>query len=427
MNFDKTAFRQKVRSLVTNGEFGKVAEAITPYVRLRLYEESFADRVLAVRNVTESDLQVEIENDSFYVVGHVEQPTEHAVSANFISRAFERYISGERYKIPLGQHTTTQRRKSTHELKAYDYDILADAAEKDVFELGNLKDWKLIQILNDCIDLSGKAMTDVVDTGTTGPVQVTKLHFNRLGATLNTGGRTGLPSEDRLQVAKFLTSRQLIDDLALLDSTTFGDPLTGEMFEKGVTVRSVLGTEFVSSIKERMFTESDAVSWITYGAGTSSSDSLVIDGVTIAITDAQDGPTSATEVFNGINNSAPLAAAGITATNPSSGVVRIVKTAAADEEARTYQAAAMVITHPGDLTVTEVAGFDRYDIIWAFPEAQFLGELIRVTGNDVTTEMWKTNGEEIVNAVSREYFGMGIGNYNGVAKLRIQRAYFPAS
>lgn len=420
--FDKTAFRQKVRSLVVNGEFAKVAEAITPYVRLRLYEESFVDRVLAVRTVTESDLQVEIADDSFYVVSNIEQGTERAVVANFIDRPIEDYIKGARYKIPLGMHKTRQRRKSVHELKAYDYDILSDAADKDVFELGNLKDWKMLLMLNRCLALSGKVHADVVDTLTTGPVQVAKIHFNRLGAVLNTGGRTGLPSEDRLQVAKFLTHRQIIDDLALLDQNTFGDPLTGEMFTKGVTVKSVLGTEYIASIKERMFTEHDFVRIITI-AGTSSSTEFVVDGVTLAVTNAQNGTLTATQLTGLINADATLIAAGVTATNPSAGVVRIVKKAVANEASRTFTNTFDLPTVNSGSTLTDTSsGYDRYDVIWAFPEPQFLGEIVRIAGSDVMNEMWKTNGEEIVNAVSREHFGMGIGNFNGLAKLRIQRA-----
>jgi len=422
-SFDKTAFKQKVRNLVVNGEFSKVADAITPYIRVRLYEESFTDRVLAVRNVSESDLQVEVGNDSYYVVSHVEQRTEKALVANFIDRPFEDYIAGERYKIPLGMHKTRQRQKSVHELKAYDYDILADAADKDVFELGNLKDWKLIQMLNACVGISGKVHEDVVDTASTGTVQIQKIHFNRLGAVLNTGGRTGVPSEDRLQVAKFLTHRQLIDDFALLDNTVFGDALLSDMFEKGVVAKNVLGTEYIASIKERFFTEHDAVALITM-SGTSSSDSVTIDGVQVAITDAQNGTASATELYTNINANTDLAAAGITATNPSAGVCRVVKKAAANEAARIYQADALTISDAGALTNVVTKGYDRYDVLWSFPEPQFLGEIVRIAGTDVETEMWKTNGEQIVNAVSRENFGMGIGNANGVAKLRIQRARY---
>lgn len=420
-NFDKTAFRQKVRSLVVNGEFAKVAEAITPYVRLRLYEESFADRVLAVRTVTESDLQVEVSNDSYYVVSHVEQRTEKALVANFIDRPVEDYIAGERYKIPLGMHKTRQRQKSVHELKAYDYDILSDAADKDIFELGNLRDWKLINMLNSCIALSGKEHDDVVDTTTTGPVQIQKIHFNRLGAVLNTGGRTGLPSEDRLQVAKFLTHRQLIDDLALLDNTVFGDPLTGEMFTKGVTVRSVLGTEYIASIKERFFVEEDFVRVITL-SGTAASTSITVNGVALGVPDGT-AAAAATDLAADINANATLTAAGFSATNPSDGVVRIVRKATANELSRTFTSTFDLPTSSGGISIADTSsGFDRYDVVWAFPEPQFMGEIVRVAGQDISTEMWKTNGEEIVNSVSREWFGMGIGNFNGIAKLRIQRS-----
>jgi hypothetical protein len=427
---NKVAFNQKVRPYIASNELDKVAAALEPYVKLRLYEDSFADRILAVRQVTEADLIPEIENDSFYVIGKVEQATEAAVVANFIDRPTERYISGKRYKIPLGKHKTPIARKQKDELMAYDYDILADAADKDVFELGILRDWKLIAAMNECIRFSGKQMDDVVGTSNSGAVQIDKIHINRLESVLNSGGRTGLPAKDELKATRLLFNDMTRRDFALLSQPTLGDELAGRVFTEGFTIDRIQGVQYISSIKHRLLTEHEYASLVTFSGATAAGHAVVVNGVSFDV-EAGSAELAAQKLADGINASTDPAirttadghALPVVRAEVEGATVRVITVPVADAEDRLFIGGKVAVDASGSAVASVVAeGFDRYDIVWAFPDEEFIGEIIRISGQDITTEMWKTNGEEMINRVCREWFGLGIGNYNGVAKMRLQRS-----
>lgn len=437
MGLDKTArqnFSRKIRPLIQGDQFDKVSAAITPYVRVRLYEDSFADRVLAVRTVTEAELIPEVGDDSFYVITNVEQATEQAVVANFIDRPSERYLAGQRYKVPLGKHITPVARKSKNELLAYNYDLLQDAAEKDVFELGMLRDWKLINILNECVRVSGRVHEDVVDFAKEGPVQIGKIHTNRLESVLNSGGRTGLPSKNELKTTRFLFNDHTRRDFSLLDLQTYGDRLAEEMFVSGMTVKTLQGIEYISSIKSRLLTEHEAVTLVKFAGAVEATETLVVNGVSFSL--AADAATADAAA-------AGFAAAINASTNPairrevddvetvyvrataSGDTLRLAAAPAPNQEERSFISFDVPVDASGIAGGADVKkGTDRYDIVWAFPDPEFMGEIVRVAGRDIEPEIWKTPGEEMINRVMREWFGMGIGNVNGAAKLRMQRARF---
>lgn len=416
--FDKVAFQNRVRPLLKEKNYEKVAAALTPYVKVRLYEQSFADQILHVRKVSEKELIAETDgnaDDSYYVVGHVEQGTAKAVSANFVSRPFERYIAGQRYKIPVGTHESPIASKNTRELLAYDYDILSDAQTKDVFALGNLRDWKLIQIMNDCVDMSQRTAQDIVDVNTTSEVQIQKVHFRNLSSVLETGGRNSMPAEDRLKTQKFLAASELMNDLAMLDTTVLGDNLAEEMFRRGVQVQTVLGVDYITSIKSRMLTEHEHVTRCQIDTTPSGDVTFTVLGTQLTVGSGADAQAVA-DVING--SGLPVRAEAINAT-----IFRVIADVEANDNERAFIGSDPAVDFSGSFDASILSkGWDRYDVLWAFPSPEYLGEIIRISGQDIETEMWHTHAENTVHRRSTEWFGMGIGNYNGVSKLRIQRA-----
>jgi hypothetical protein len=434
---DKAArleFTRKLRPFIEGGDYEKVASQITPYVRVRLYEESFADNILAVRQVTEAELIPEIEEDSYYVITNVEQGTKRAVVANFMDRPSEDIIAGKRYKIPLGKHMSRQARKLKDELLAYNYDILQDAVEKDIFELGMLRDWKLINVFNECVRLSGKMHADVTNVASSGPVQIDKVHTNRLESVLNSGGRSGMPSRDELKTTRFLFNDHTRRDYPLLDTQTLGYNLAEDMFVNGMTVKTLQGITYISSIKNILLTEHEHVTLLTFAsASPASATSVFVEGVTFTVPTSTPAASIAANVATQINASSNPAIrqtvdeatlvhvrAEVTATNQ----LRIIRSVVANNDTQAFEAPEPVVNFSAISGVTTAKGYDRYDIVWAFPDPEFMGEIVRVAGRDIEPEVWYTPGESMVNRVLREWFGMGMGNVNGVAKLRMQRARF---
>ncbi|MCS4157676.1 hypothetical protein [Salinibacter ruber] len=434
-DFDKKAYNERIRSFVDDGEFDKVGEAIRPYIRVKLYEDSFADQILAVRPVTENDLQVDTETDSYYVLTDVEQGTEQATVANFRDRPYERYLYGNRFEIPLGEHQTPIVQKNKEELMAYDYDLLADAADKDVYELGIQRDVKLLTILNECVRISGKT-TDVTDDAQEGAVQIQKDHINDLSTLLESGTRTGMPAEDQLKATRMLINEDTRKDFGKLDLNQLGDNLTGEVFTDGFTREQVQGLEFMSSIKKRLLTEHERVTLVSFEAGNGSVDEdIMVEGEAITV-NAASAAEAAQQLAEGIQSLTPLDGAPGIVEEVDGAVKRHVRAELFDDttvrisrapdnnlddrEFASHQITVDLSNFGGGTAQTK--GYDRFDVMWAFPDEEFMGEIVRLSGKDVESEVWKTKGENEINRRSWEYFGLGIGNTEGVAKYRMQRA-----
>lgn len=442
-NFDKQAYNEQLRDYIRTDQFDKVAAAIRPYIRTQIYEDSFADEILAVRQVSDAELQVDTETDSFYVVSSVEQDTAEATVANFRDRPYSRYAYGKRFEIPIGEHQTPILRKNRQELKAYDYDLLSDAADKDAHSLGVLRDFKVLEMLNECVRINDKNAADVTDNSKEGNVQVSKQHIRDLQSTLTTTGRTGLPAEKQLEVSRMLIHEGIRKDFAMLGEAELGDNLTSEVFTEGFTRESVLGTEFISSIKRRLLTEHERAVLVDFNGGNGSTDETVgVNGEDVTV-NAGSADAAAQALVDAINGATPADGKPgiveevdgapqrhITAEIHESGVARLNRTvdysrdpAALDEKMfRSLELPVDTGNYSGGTDISK--GMDRFDVLWAMPDPEFMGEIVRPSGEDIRSEVWKTDGENEINRRSWEQFGMGIGNVNSVAKKRLQRERF---
>jgi hypothetical protein len=435
----KQATNEAIRPYIKSGELSKVAAAIEPYIQVRLYEESFADQLLPVRYVTEKEIIPELDNDSGYVIGKVEQPTAHAVVANFRDRPSERYIKGRRFRIPLGKHKTPVATKNKDELMFYDYDILGDAAQKDYNALGLLRDWKTLSVFRECTQISGKS-EDIVDAAKTGPLQIDSPHINRLETLLNSGTRSGRPSMDQLKTTRVLMNDDTRREFALLQFNRVGGDLAGRLFTEGFMIERVLGIEYMSSIKKNLLTEFEPVTLVEFsGAQAASAGTLTVNGVAFTLPASTSQENSASVLAGLINSSASAAIRQEIQDGEDveayvvqhvyavaeGNVLRIRAAAKPQFEDRIFAGDPLTVSLTGVTNGAVVgSGEDSFDVIWAFPDGNFMGELVRISGKDVYTEMWSTPGEEDINRVTREWFGLGIGNVNGAARLRVQRGRY---
>lgn len=321
--YNRVAFNEQVVSAVKDGNFSKIAESISPYIRERIYEMSFIEQVLKVRNIETTDLIPEEKNDTNFVYGQLEQPTDLAITMNFRGKPFTKTHNGRRYKIPLGYNSTDITSKSEQEMMAFSYDLFADLEQKEIFELHYMRDSKLIAMLNACVALSSKTKDFDTASGTV-VIHPEKAHFVTAANILETGDRQSMPDRKTLKCTKYLCSSTILNDLALWDSVDV-DTMAAELATNGWTSTRLLNKELIVSNKNALFVEKD--------------------------------------------------------------------------------------------------GNHLYDVVYALPDGDFLGEVIHVNGMEIKPEVWRENGEHKISRRSSEYFAAGIGNYNGVSKIRLMRKY----
>jgi hypothetical protein len=317
---DQVLFNEKLVQAINSGDFSKIAAAIAPYTRQRIYEMSFIESVLKVRDIEVRDLIPEVDSDTSYVLGELEQNTDKAITMNFQGKPYTVTKSGRRFKIPIGYNSTPITQKSEQEMLSFTYDLFKDLEQKEIFALHRLRDVKFLQMAKEAVALSGK-QKDFALAGD-GVVYPEKDHFVELANLLETGDRTGIPDENVLACTKYLCSRTILNDLARWSSIDV-DVLASELVVKGWASARILDKELIVSTKADLFVEKD--------------------------------------------------------------------------------------------------GNKIYDVIWAFPDEEYIGEVIHINGMEIKPEIWRENGTHNIYRRSSEYFGAAIGNYNGAARIRLQR------
>lgn len=433
-------FQEKYAEAVSNNNFTKVSAELSPYIKVSIYEQSVVSAFLRDRPVSASDLIPEVgHNDTFYVMGQVEQPTKEAVAVNFRGQAATFTPGGRRFKIPLGRHMSKVSRKPQDELMAFNYDLFQELEEKDVFELHTLRDRKFLNACHASVVTSGKSKEYLL-SGSATVVRPDKIHFTENSQLLEAGARTGYPSENVLKATKHLFAQQLWHDLNLWESEGAGGDLVSQISINGYPATMLMGIAYVTSVKNVLYVEKDPSAYITFTDLGVNAETVVIDGVTYTFKTSPAGVTGDREVALGAT-AAEAATALYTVlvrdqgeddclgnnwvfTNPSAGVVKVRKVYDADW--KRYSPDPFVVSETCTNASWGTVGADLFDHIYTFPDAEYLGEIVRINGKEIESDIWKERGEKTTEVCRRssEFSGGAIGNINGAALARLQRSEY---
>lgn len=434
---EKARFQEKYAEAIAQGNYPKIAAQMSPFIKVRIYENSVCTALLKPRTVQPSDLiPEEGHNDTFFVFGQIEQPTVEAIAVNFRGQGTTFVPGGRRFKIPLGRHMSKVSKKNQDELLAFDYDLFSELADHDIFELHTLRDKKFLWAAQAAVITSGKWSENLL-SGSATVVRPDKIHFTTNAQLLESGSRTGYPSEDTLKATKHLMGSQIWHDLNLWESEGAGGELVSKITINGYPAQTIMGITYITSTKNVLYVEKDPVIEFTFSGINVNNKLFTIDGVTYTSKTSAAGLTgdreydvvgsaelAATELYNVLvrdQNSVDCLGNNYAFSNPSSGVVRVRKIY--DNSWKRFSPAVMVTSEDEDNGAFGTAGFDMYDHIYTFPEADYLGEMVQIAGQEVETDMWKERGEKLTEVCRRsaEFSGGAIGNINGIAMTRLQR------
>ncbi len=211
----------------------KTAQAGGAFVRERLRELSFLPSIVPPEYVTKADCQRSIYHDTLVKIVDIE-PQSKAAAVNFRGKAFERYVEGDRYEIPLLKNESEKFKKQEAELLAYDYPVTKVIEENSVKDLGKVRDGKFIEFTEAVIATNGKNITPAV----AGPA--TSVNLVKLFKALDT---------DELAVGTILMHKADWDDFMVQDASKIGSPLASEIIVNGYKYNTILGHKLVVTIK----------------------------------------------------------------------------------------------------------------------------------------------------------------------------------
>jgi len=258
----------------------KIAEISGVYIRDRLRETSFADRIVPPKPVQRTECQRSVNHDTLVKIVDIE-PNSRAMSLTFRGQPTARLIRAERYEIPFFTISSEQFQKHEQELLAYEMPITKIIEENSVKDLLSIKDRTFLVHVESCIQAmqleanSNTATTFSATTVNAGSV-VSKSVIKGEGALAAAAADfTVYPilKPDLIKLKKILHRRHLradrllmtepdYDDLSAWTIQDVGMNIAGETATEGWKANTVVGLKIVRTIKTDVLREGNVYCFV---------------------------------------------------------------------------------------------------------------------------------------------------------------------
>lgn len=245
----------------------KLAAEVGGYIRDRLREASFLERVLPPQTVTRSDCQISVNHDSLVKIEHLE-PRSRAMVVTFRGEPSARLLRGERVEVPFITIMSEMYQKPEQEFLAYPYPLGKVVEQNSIRDIGEIQDRQFliyseaaVQALQTEANGSTTSLNATALQSATPPVEfsVIKGELARAASTNDAIVRP-IQRPDIVNLMKLLDGNRLECELILITSKDLDDVLQwtiedqgskvqSETTEKGWVFNTLLGKKLIRTIK----------------------------------------------------------------------------------------------------------------------------------------------------------------------------------
>lgn len=246
----------------------KLSARFGGYVRDRLRESSFAEKVLPPEPIDRSQCQVSENHDALIKIVFLE-PRSRAMVMTFRGEPRANFIRGEKVGVPFYTIMSEMYQKTEQEFLAYDFPIGKVIEQNSVKDIGEIQDREFLIHAEACVqalqtEANGGSVTTLNATtlaGVTPPVEfsVAKGEGART-SSVNTATVMPLQKPDIVRLLKLLDGNRLESDQILLTSVDWndilqwtvednGDKIQSETVVNGYKYNMLLGKRYIRTIK----------------------------------------------------------------------------------------------------------------------------------------------------------------------------------
>jgi hypothetical protein len=242
----------------------KVAEQGSVYIRDRLREVCFVDKILPPDPVTRADCQVSVNHDTLVKIVEIE-PKSRAMTMSFRGQPTARFIRAPRVECPFYTISSEKFEKTEQELLAYQMPITKVIEDNSVKDLQEIKDREFLRY----IEAAVQALQSDANGG------ATALRASTYAATVKKSvikgiGAQGASSDDftvypilrpdlvnlfklmdgeRLRTERFIMTEPDYDDVLAWTLQDMGDKMQSETMVDGYKYNTLLGRKLIRTIK----------------------------------------------------------------------------------------------------------------------------------------------------------------------------------
>lgn len=246
----------------------KLAAEVQGYIRDRLREASYLEKVLPPQTVTRSDCQISVNHDSLVKIEHLE-PRSRAMVVTFRSEPTARLLRGERVEVPFITIMSEMFSKPEQEFLAYPYPLGKVVEANSIKDIGEIQDRQFTIYSESAVqalqtEANGGSVTTLNASalqGGTPPVEfsVIKGELARAALTDDAVVRP-IQRPDVVNLMKLLEGNRLECELLLITNKDLLDVLQWTIEDQGSKVQSetsiqgwqyntLLGKKVVRTIK----------------------------------------------------------------------------------------------------------------------------------------------------------------------------------
>lgn len=200
-------------------------EAVTDFIRMRMREEGFARQIIPPVQVTDSDLDKQVDTDKPVIVCEKEPDSPAAISVPFGTLPNNRYIRGINFRVMFQRIMSPRFLKDINELRTYDMDIRQVLSDNALKDMQAEEDGKFIGTVDNILIAPG---TVVPDTGVCQWEEIT-------------GGITRDTWNDAMKIlpktpAHFSAATVLLNNVTILEFQKWGRDEVGGDFAQQVAM-----------------------------------------------------------------------------------------------------------------------------------------------------------------------------------------------
>ena len=229
--------------MLDNGMEKQAQDAVNDYIRVRMREDGFARRILPPVQITNDELDRQVDTDKPVKVVDKEPNSPGAISVPFATLPINRYIKGPRFRVMFDRILTPRFTKDIDELRTYDMDIRQILSDNSIKDMLAEEDGKFITVCNLLLGSQGATVAE------TNSVQWQLIGGGITRDTVAEAMKILPSTPNHLNPSTVLINNVSIWDIVKWGRDEAGGDLSQDLVERGFAEREIMGVRWIVTIK----------------------------------------------------------------------------------------------------------------------------------------------------------------------------------
>jgi len=229
--------------MLDQGMEKQAQDAVNDYIRVRMREDGFHRRILPPVQLTNDELDRQVDTDKPVKIVDKEPNSPGAISVPFATQPVNRYIKGPRFRVMFDRIMTPRFTKDIDELRTYDMDIRQILSDNSIKDMLAEEDGKFIAVCDLLLVAQGAVVPE------TNSVQWQNIGGGITRDTVAEAMKILPSTPNHLSPSTVLINNVSIWDIVKWGRDESGGDLSQDLLERGFAEREIFGVRWIVTIK----------------------------------------------------------------------------------------------------------------------------------------------------------------------------------